>query len=88
MSKKHSKAEQYHAENPQVYARLKKLAYDEKRLGATRLSISRLFELLRFEVISKRTGELFSISNEYKPFYSRLLMEKNSGLAGMFITKS
>lgn len=90
MSKTHtpSRAEQYHAENPHVYTRLKKLAYDEKRAGATRLSISGLFELLRSEVISTRTGELFSISNEYKPFYSRLLMEKNPGLDGMFITKS
>lgn len=77
----------YHEENPQVYTRLRKLAYEQKKAGATRLSISGLFDLLRNEVVSKRTGETFTIANEYKPFYLRLLMEQNSGLNGMFVTR-
>lgn len=78
---------EYHETNPQVYARLKKLAFAQKKTGVRRLSISGLFDALRTERVSARKPSNFSISNAYKPDYLRLLMKQNPGLDGMFITR-
>lgn len=75
----------YHAENPQVYVELARLARKGVRAGATKLGIAQLFEVLRWErMLTTNDPEGFKLNNNYKPGYARMLMEREPDLEGVF----
>lgn len=78
---------QFHAENPQVYAELRKLSFDLKRRGRERYGIKALFEVLRFHRAMTTNDPDFKLNNNYHAFYARLLMEQEPGLKGFFETR-
>lgn len=78
----------FHKTNPQVAAELEKLALRLKQRGKTRYSIAGLFEVIRFRRALRTTGKSpFKLSNNHKPFYARLLMQRNPELQGFFEVK-
>jgi hypothetical protein len=81
--------EQFHAANPHVYDALRRLALDAARRGR-RFGIGMLFEVLRYEYgirTSDQSSE-FKLNNNYRSFYSRLLMEREPELDGYFETRT
>ena len=81
--------EKFHAANPHVYAELHKLAtqYRSAR-GDRQIGISLLFEVLRWHtMLQTDSDDGFKLSDNYRAFYSRLLMESDASLAGLFRTK-
>jgi hypothetical protein len=81
--------EKFHAENPHVYDELHRLAtqYRSAR-GDKQIGISLLFEVLRWHtMLQTDSDDGFKLSDNYRAFYSRLLMERDPLLAGMFRTK-
>lgn len=79
-----AKFAEYHAENPQVYAALKKFALQARRAGRDRLSINMLFERVRWETRVVATGDTFKMNNSFRSYYARLLIREEAELAGFF----
>lgn len=78
----------FHRENPHVYVRLVELARTwRRRRGSRRLGIGMLFEVLRWEVAMRTTGEDFKLNNNYRSYYARLIMQREPDLAGVFDTR-
>ncbi|OIN80342.1 hypothetical protein BMG05_13160 [Mycobacterium malmoense] len=77
--------ERFHAENPNVYRTLRRLARAWiKRTGCRRLGIKTLYERARWE-IAVETGDFgYRLNNDYTAFYARLLMARNPDLDGIF----
>lgn len=78
----------YHAENPQVYAALRRFALEAKRAGRRRMSINMLGERVRWYTDIETRGESYKVNNNFRPFYARLLMTKEPELAGFFETRT
>ena len=75
----------FHAENPNVYVELRRLALELVDVGHERISIARLFEVLRWQHSLRTTDESgFKLNNSYRSRYSRLLMDREARLAGKF----
>lgn len=79
--------EQFHHENPHVYAVLVNIAREGKRRGIEQWSIAGTFEVARYERKFATTNDKFKLRNDFKPHYARLIMENESDLRGMFTTR-
>lgn len=80
--------QEFHAQNPQVYATLKRLAVRAKQQGQTRTGIGMLWEVMRWELtVETRSGDNFRLNNNHRSRYARLLMEQEPELAGIFATR-
>lgn len=80
---------QFHADHPEVYVHLERLAREWVSWGHARLGIATLFEKLRWEWhvsgLSDRDG--YKLNNNYRAFYARKLMLENPDLDGLFETR-
>jgi hypothetical protein len=75
----------FHADNPQVYAELVRLARQAKSIGIQKLGIRMLWEVMRWNFLLRTTrpeGD-FKLNDHYHSRYARLLNEE-PGLAGSF----
>jgi hypothetical protein len=85
------KFREFHAKNPQVYKTLVRLAREAKAKGKSKISIELLINRMRWEMwinADDPNQKEFKFSNDYKPFYARLIMEDNPELAGIFNIKT
>ena len=64
----------FNRQNPQVFDRLLELARRERAAGATRMSIARLFEVLRHEGIATQ-GDRYELNNDFRRPYAQRLEE-------------
>lgn len=79
----------FHENNPIVYATLVRLAREwVRQTGRRRLGIAALWERMRWELSIKTTEESPRLNNDYKAFYSRLIMAQEEDLAGVFETRA
>lgn len=83
-----AKFAEYHAANPQVYAVLKLFALQAKRAGRKRMSINLLHERVRWHTTVDTVGDGFKVNNNYRPYYARLLMEREPELRDFFETRT
>ena len=79
----------FHEANPHVYTALRRLALDAARHGR-KLGIAMLFEVLRWQYAMNTTDQAseFKLNNNYRSFYSRLLMEREPELQDYFETRT
>lgn len=78
----------FHAEHPEVYAKLVDLARQWKhRRGRERISIGVLWEVTRWETALGDPEADYRLNNNYRPRYARLIMEQEPDLAGLFETR-
>lgn len=75
---------EFHARNPQIFEDLLDMAIAEKAAGEARGSIARLYEVLRHERILVDRAGAFTLNNDYRALYARLLMEQEPTLRGWF----
>ena len=83
------KFEEFHANNPHVYEALVALArrFRERRRDA-QTGIGMLYEVLRWEYYLNTTSDdEYKLSNSYRAFYARLIMQNEPDLEGIFNTK-
>ncbi len=77
--------EAFHAANPHVYTELVKSARTyREQTGRQKCGMSLLFGRVRWVLSLRTEGDAFKLNNNFAPFYSRLLMEREPDLAGMF----
>ena len=74
----------FHGDNPHIYDELVMLARRAKRRGAQRIGIGMLFEVLRWRWTLRADGDTFKLNNNYRSYYARLIMRRESDLAGIF----
>lgn len=78
--------QRFHAENPHVYERLKRLAFKLKVRGVERYGMKALWEVLRYEeaLETNAPASSFRLNNNYTASYARLLMAQEEDLEGFF----
>ena len=77
--------EKFHAENPEVYKELVRLAWVWKRAGRKKCGIRMLWERLRWDMaLAKGAEEDFVLNDHYHSRFVRLMCEREPDLAGMF----
>lgn len=79
----------FHADNPHVYRSLRRLALDLRARGVRKYGIAGLFEVLRWQHAMTTTDPSsdFKLNNNFRSFYSRILMDNEPSLAGFFETR-
>lgn len=79
------KFEEFHRDNPVVYATLCHLARERlSRIGSQKLGIGQLTEVCRWEIAMRTNDPEFKINNNYRAYYARLIMATEPDLAGIF----
>ena len=89
MSKAEERFWKFHTDNPHVYAELVRLANVLKYRGHKKIGIAMLFEQLRWQY-AMTTSDMsgYKLNNNYRAYYSRLIMETEPELAGFFETRN
>jgi hypothetical protein len=77
--------EEFHRANPAVYSTLVALARQwASKTGNRKLGMKTLYERTRWEISLDTSDPNFKLNNNFTAFYSRLIMEQEPDLAGMF----
>jgi hypothetical protein len=77
--------ETFHADNPQVYNTLVRLARQWiNHTGRHKLGIATLFERARWELAISTTSADYKLNNTFRAWYARLIMANEPDLAGLF----
>jgi hypothetical protein len=75
----------FHEENPFVYQRLRELAIEWKEAGHDKIGIAMLYEVMRWTAgLKNKDIDGYTLNNNYKAYYARMLMFNESSLRGMF----
>jgi hypothetical protein len=73
--------------NPDVYPTIVALAREAKQAGKRRTGMKMLWEVARWTLGMRTTGDDFKWNNDYTAAMSRLVQEREPDLAGMFETR-
>jgi len=81
--------EDFHRENPQVYATLVRLAREWRvhRGRRAKIGIGALWERARWELNLHTQGSAFKLNNNLRSRYSRLISAQEPDLADLFETR-
>jgi len=84
---------EYHEKNPHLYDEFERVTLLHIRMGFKNLSARHIIGVIRWETAKKALEqgdeiELFKISNNITPFYSRLFMQRHPQHEGLFRMKS
>jgi hypothetical protein len=75
----------FHRENPRVYETLVRLAREWiQRTGRRKIGIATLFERTRWEIALATSDPEFKLNNNFRAFYSRLIMCQERDLDEIF----
>lgn len=77
--------ERFHADNPNVYATLARLAREWARATHNRkIGMKSLFEVARWQLVIETNDPNYRLNNSFTPYYARLLMLQEPDLRGIF----
>ena len=79
--------ERFHEQHPEVYVELARLAREARSRGVRRLGIRLLWERLRWQMLIDHPVGEYSFDDHFTSHYSRLLMQREPDLSGMFETR-
>ena len=82
--------EDFHEDNPHIYAHLVKIAREWKAAGHTMCGIGMLFEVLRWQRglrTVREDEEDHKLCNDFRSRYARLIMEQEEDLDGLFVLR-
>lgn len=77
----------FHADHPDVYTALHTLTVDLLRQGHRKIGIGMLWEVLRWQSMLGGDVDGYRLNNSLRSRYSRLLMDSDPRLAGVFETR-
>jgi hypothetical protein len=75
---------QFHADHPEVYQILVRLALEARARHPRKLGIKALFERARWEIPIPKDKEEFKLNNNHTAYYARYIMTVEPGLQGAF----
>lgn len=78
--------EQFHADNPWVYDTLVRMTRQMRSRGVGKIGMGQLFEVLRWHhsMTTMDANSEFKLNNNYRSRYSRLIMESETDLLGVY----
>ena len=80
--------EKFHHEHPQVYRKLRELAFQVLQHGYEHYGIGALWERMRWHfAFEVKEAEVFKLNNNYRSRYARLLMAQEPELKDFFETR-
>ena len=79
--------EQFHRENPGVYASLVALCQLARARGIARWGIGRLWEVLRWNAAMETDAAEYKLNNNHRAYYARMIMDREADLAEFFETR-
>lgn len=68
---------EFHAENPRVYEFVNKLAREAINAGHNKFGIATIWEVIRWEVVTKTKDLNFKMPNNHRAYYARLWMKEH-----------
>lgn len=78
----------FHAEHPEVYRHLVRLARQAVAAGHDKVGIGMLYEVLRWQfMVGDLTGTGFKLNNNYRSRYARMIAARERGLSTIFETR-
>ena len=79
---------EFHREHPWVYRELVRLSRELIRRGYDRFGIATVYEVCRWRsMMDELPGQGFKLNNNYRAYYARLMMQRESDLRGAFVTR-
>lgn len=79
------KFELFHQLNPHIYDLLVQLSRQWIRdTGRPKLGVAQLWERMRWDLAVRSSATDFRLNNDYKAYYARLIMKRESDLADLF----
>jgi hypothetical protein len=76
---------EFHADNPHVYALVIEFAMKAIAAGRTSLSIALIFERIRWHLyVDTKSDDEFKLNNNHRAFYARLFMQDHPQHRGFF----
>lgn len=83
-----AKFRKFHAEHPEIYAKIKEYIKEAMDAGFKHYSIKAIFEMVRWhEMVTTRNGEI-KLNNAFHAYYARLFHKEHPEHAGFFRTKT
>jgi hypothetical protein len=79
--------EAFDAAHPYVYETIRRLALDAVREGRKRIGIGELWEVARWKLHVHAEENSYALNNDFRAVVSRLLMEREAELVGVFETR-
>ncbi|AAD17628.1 hypothetical protein TM4_63 [Mycobacterium phage TM4] len=84
-----AKFEKFHADNPEVYEVLVRLAREWVEVtGRRKLGIANLYERARWEIAMRTSDPEYKLNNDHRAFYARLIMAREPDLDGLFALRT
>jgi len=80
------RAARFHARNPGVYALAVRVCRYLQARGFQHYGIGAVWEIMRFKYLETR-GDIYKLNNNYRAFYSRLIMAQEDDLSSFFRTR-
>ncbi len=78
----------FHADNPQVYDELERLAMDLYQAGHRRIGVKMVWETMRYNFALKTLGDDgFKLNNDFHALYARELIARHSLFKGVIETR-
>ena len=78
---------QFHKDNPHIYELFCKFTWEVINAGHENYSAKGVFARIRWHTDDETHGEKFKLSNNYTPYYARLVMHYHKQYDGFFRTK-
>ena len=78
---------QFDSSNPHVYETFKRFAYEVLDSGRKKYSANGIFERMRWHTEIETRGDPFKLSNNYRAYYARKLMDEFPEFSEFFKTK-
>ena len=76
--------EKYHDANPHVLIALERFTREAFEAGHAHIGIDFVHARARWYTSIETTGDDFKLSNRWRPFYARLIMQRNPDMSGVF----
>ena len=76
--------EEFHRDNPKVYAKLVELARGLAARGHRKIGIGMLFEVVRWHHYMQTSDPVFKLNNNHRSRYARLIMRSEPDLSTIF----
>lgn len=75
---------EFNQANPHVYNKIVQMTRDLKSQGHKKIGMQMIFEVLRWRSMMRTNSKDYKLSNDYAAYYSRLIMQQEPDLDGIY----
>lgn len=79
--------DEFHAQNPHVYAAFKRFTLEAIRSGRKRIGVAMIWERMRWHASIETSDADFKLNNNHRAYYARLFMLEHPRFGALFETR-